>query len=63
MEVAFIIGDKMTVFAILFIVFMVLWLVGGFAWSEDRSFKGIGGGLLPWICVAILGYMVINGIK
>lgn len=41
---------------ILFWILMILWLIGGFWWSE-RTLKGAGGHILPWICIALLGYM------
>ncbi len=41
---------------VLFWLLMILWLIGGFVWSE-RSVKGLGSSLLPWACIALLGRM------
>jgi len=44
---------------ILFFVLMVLWLIFGPAWNS-RDVRAIGGGLLPWLCVLILGFVVFG---
>lgn len=51
---------------VVFIVLMLLWLFGGGAYAfrsqpADRPYA-FGGYLLPWICVAILGYCVFSGV-
>jgi hypothetical protein len=44
--------------AILFWLLMILWLIGGIFWNRaERSPGAWGGWLLPWICLALLGWM------
>jgi hypothetical protein len=55
----------MTLWAIVFVVLMLFWLFGGgFVAYSGGAFNGryFGGyTLLPWCCVAILGYMILGG--
>jgi hypothetical protein len=51
---------------VVFVVLMILWLFGG-GWyvynGPNPTPIAFGTGtLIPWICVAILGYVVFNGI-
>ncbi len=48
--------------AILFWLLMILWLIGGFVWTERAegqgwTLRGVGGHILPWICIALLGWL------
>lgn len=47
---------------VIFVVLMCIWLFGGcyLAWEPNRPI-GLGGTLLPWLCVAILGWVVFGG--
>ena len=50
---------------VVFVVLMMFWLFGGgyFAYQGDR-FNAIGFGgstLVPWLCVAILGWELYGG--
>lgn len=53
------------ILTVCFIVFMILWLFGGgYMHYEGANFnaRAFGGGtLMPWLCVAILGYIVLSG--
>lgn len=46
---------------IIFVVAMLLWLVAGVDWAgPGPAYRRYGGGLLPWIAVAILGYLMFG---
>ena len=52
---------------IIFVVLMLFWLLGGgyVAYEPAGSFnaRAFGTGtLIPWVCVAILGYVVFAGL-
>lgn len=51
---------------VVFIVLMLFWLFGGgYVAYENATFNArtFGGyTLIPWICVAILGYVVFSGV-
>ena len=47
----------MLILTVLFVVLMVLWLASCFPTPQPWA-PGWLGGLLPWICVAILGWVV-----
>ncbi len=53
------------ILTVVFVVLMMFWLFGGGYVAYDgpnfnaRSFGGYT--LIPWLCVAILGYVVLNG--
>ncbi len=55
----------MLVLTVVFVVLMILWLFGGgYVAHEDAKFNMIrfgNGTLIPWICVAILGWIVLGG--
>jgi len=53
----------MSFLAIIFVVLMLFWLFFGCysTWDPARP-QGIGTTIIPWICVAILGYAVFNGV-
>ena len=42
---------------ILFWLLMILWLISGIYWL-DASMKGIIPNLIPWLCIALLGFLV-----
>jgi hypothetical protein len=51
---------------VLFMILMVFWLLsGGFvAYGSDNVFNGRAFGgytLIPWCCVAILGFIIFSG--
>ena len=50
---------------VVFIVLMLFWLCGGGYWAYSQEKGGpilFGAGtLIPWFCVALLGYAVFNG--
>jgi hypothetical protein len=51
----------MSFLGVIFVVLMILWLFWG-GWTFDRtSPQSLGGTLLPWLCVAIVGYVVFAG--
>jgi hypothetical protein len=48
--------------AVVFVVLMLFWLVGGSYWAYEPARPYLlGNTLLPWLCVAILGYIVLTG--
>jgi hypothetical protein len=55
----------MSVLAVVFVVLMVLWLFGGvyLGYGTDRATLAplVGHTLIPWLCVAILGWIVLGG--
>lgn len=52
---------------VIFVVLMILWLFGGGFYvfnGPNPNPMGFGTGtLIPWICVAILGWAVFQGIQ
>jgi hypothetical protein len=47
---------------IIWIVLMILWLFFGCYFTYDRTRPyGLGNTVIPWICVAILGYAIFSG--
>lgn len=55
----------MSFWAVVFVVLMILWLFGVSYLTYDpaRGPVSLGGTLLPWACVAILGAMQFGGPK
>ncbi len=55
----------MSILLVVFVVLMMFWLFGGgyVAYTGDRFNPIIfgGGTLIPWLCVAIIGYVVFGG--
>lgn len=47
--------------SIVFIVLMVIWIAFGLYTTDRNNRVELGGNLIPWLCVAILGYLVISG--
>jgi hypothetical protein len=48
--------------ATIFVVLMMFWLFFGsyLSWDPARPY-GLGNTIIPWLCVAILGFVVFNG--
>ena len=57
-------GNTHLILLVVFIVVMLLWLLAGVEWGglvgPEPAYRRVGGGLLPWIAVAILGYLVLG---
>jgi len=50
------------ILCVVFVVLMMFWLFGGCYWSWNPSNPAlIGNTLIPWLCVAILGWIVFGG--
>jgi hypothetical protein len=53
----------MSFLMVIYVVLMILWLVwGGYSYESARP-HALGGTLIPWVCVAILGYAVFGGAR
>lgn len=55
----------MSFWAVVFVVLMVLWLFGGAYgnYTDPQGFKFpvfVSSSLVPWVCVAILGWLVLG---
>lgn len=49
---------------VIWIVLMCLWLFfGGYYYWDAQHPHMIGGTIIPWLCVAILGWRVFRGDK
>jgi uncharacterized membrane protein YozB (DUF420 family) len=57
----------MMVLCVVFVVLMMFWLFGGgYVSYEGKTFDAVrfgGGTLIPWLCVAILGWVIFNGAR
>ncbi len=53
----------MSFLAVVFIVLMILWLLsGGYsAYNPERGPWLYANTIIPWVCVAILGYILLTG--
>ncbi len=53
------------ILTVVFVVLMMFWLFCGSypMWGEGPPHRGIalGGSIIPWLCVAILGWIVFGG--
>ena len=60
-------NSTMTIWVVIWVVFMILWLVGGgFVCYEGPAFNGrhfIGYSLIPWVCVLILGLIMFGAVS
>lgn len=45
--------------SILFWVIMLIWLLFGF-WSNWPNYKAVGGGIIVWVLLALLGWAVFG---
>jgi hypothetical protein len=53
----------MTIWVVIWVVLMILWLAGGCYWSWDPAKpQGVGNTLLPWACVLILGLIMFGAV-
>jgi formate-dependent nitrite reductase membrane component NrfD len=54
----------MSFWAVVFVVLMILALFGGgYAYrSSQQPIAYVGGWFMLWLCVAILGYIVLTGV-
>ena len=51
------------ILTVCFIVFMILWLFGGgYLYYDPAKPHLLGGVLLPWLCVLILGLVVFGAV-
>ncbi len=57
-------GEAHLILLIIFIFVMLFWLFGGLYWSRGAegswNWGGLGGTLIPWVAVAILGYLMFG---
>lgn len=53
----------MSFLMVIFVVLMCLWLFGGcyISWNPTSPGVAIGGTIIPWACVAIIGYVLFGG--
>ncbi len=51
------------ILCVIFVVLMMFWLFAGYTYRQPNppGWAGICDGIIPWLCVAILGYIVFNG--
>lgn len=53
------------ILCVIFVVLMMLWLFGGGYVATNQPTPNynllVSGTLIPWICVAILGWIIFNG--
>ncbi len=54
-------GEAMSFLAVVFVVLMILCLFGGGYGYRQGPGPWVWGGLMLWICVAILGYILLGG--
>ncbi len=52
----------MSFLAVIFVVLMLFWLFFGCytTWDPNRP-QVVGSTIIPWVCVAILGYVMFAG--
>jgi hypothetical protein len=51
------------IWVVIWTVLMILWLVwGGYTFDRARP-DGLGGTLIPWVCVLILGLVIFGAIS
>lgn len=53
----------MSIWLVVWVVLMILWLFGGsyLTWDANNP-RALGGTLLPWVCVLILGLVVFGAV-
>jgi hypothetical protein len=51
------------IWVVVWVVLMILWLAyGGYTFDQARP-AGLGGTLIPWFCVLILGLVVFGAVS
>jgi len=55
----------MSFWGVCFVVLMILWLVLGIyvGYEPQKPYGAVGTTLLPWACVAILGAILLGGLR
>ena len=55
----------MSFWTTVFVVLLILWLFFGswVAWEPQKPYGVVSTTLLPWACVAILGGIVLGGLR
>jgi hypothetical protein len=49
------------IWLVIWTVLMILWLFyGGYTWDRSSGPAGLGGTLIPWVCVLILGLVIFG---
>ncbi len=53
------------IWCVIWVVLMILWLFGyGYAtWDPNKPGVLVGGTLIPWLCVLILGLIIFGAIS
>ena len=52
------------IWCVIWVVFMILWLVNGcYVIGAPLNPRALGGTLIPWICVLILGLIIFGGVS
>lgn len=51
------------ILTVIFVVLMMFWLFSGYAANQPTppTWAPLANGLIPWLCVAILGWVVFGG--
>lgn len=54
----------MTIWVVIWVVLMMLWLFGGcyWSWAPDKPYM-IGNTIIPWACVLILGLIIFGAVS
>lgn len=52
------------ILCVIFVVLMMFWLFAGWQYSQPSPPQWAAGAnsIIPWLCVAILGWIVFNGL-
>jgi hypothetical protein len=54
----------MTIWVVIWVVLMCLWLFGGCYWSwNPQTPAAIGTTIIPWLCVLILGLIMFGAVS
>jgi hypothetical protein len=55
----------MTIWVVIWVVLMMLWLFGGgyMCWDPARPQNLIGATIIPWLCVLILGLIMFGAVS
>lgn len=50
------------ILVVIFVVLMMFWLFFGCYWNwQPQTPAALGNTLIPWLCVAILGWVIFGG--